>query len=229
RYLAVAAHVIRAHVDAARRFVDVDADVAELPAVAVRSLDRLDRYLVAGSAGDEDLTRDVAHAHGPIARQLDLPRDAIGLFRPAVAALIRRRQMTTGFLYARALRRRVRSHEHDDRRHHQERVSDDTLSMCSVHVQLFSFRIRAAPASLPLRISLINATVSCSRPILVLKLSSRLCCAGSLFGCVCSAARLSPIAWSITAKFFWSVAAVRGSSAPFSALAICSSPLIAFW
>ena len=54
--------------------------------------------------------------------------------------------------------------------------------------------ICAAPASLPFRISLISATVSCSTAIFVLKLSSRLCCAGSLFGCVFRAARLSLIA-----------------------------------
>ena len=44
--------------------------------------------------------------------------------------------------------------------------------------------IRAAPASLPFRISLMSATVSCSSATFVLKLSSRLCCAGSLAGCV---------------------------------------------
>ena len=43
--------------------------------------------------------------------------------------------------------------------------------------------MRAAPASLPLRISLMSATVSCSSPIFALKFSIRLCCAGSLAGC----------------------------------------------
>jgi hypothetical protein len=88
--------------------------------------------------------------------------------------------------------------------------------------------MRAAPASFPLRISLMSATVSCSSAILVLKFSTRLCWAGSLAGCARIAARLSLIAWSITARFFCSVAAVFGSSAPASDLAACSSPLIAF-
>ena len=42
RHLVVAARVIGAHIDAARRLVDVDPDVVELPAIAVGSLDRLD-------------------------------------------------------------------------------------------------------------------------------------------------------------------------------------------
>src|SRR5262245_10760192 len=84
--------------------------------------------------------------------------------------------------------------ERDDD-HRDER--DERQSESHVRVYPLGFSpetMRAAPASLPLRISLMSATVSCSSAILVLKLSIRLCCAGSLVGSDRSAARLSLIA-----------------------------------
>src|SRR6185295_18743037 len=102
---------------------------------------------------------------------------------------------------------------HRDGNHERQCESHGQLPFC-----LSPETIRAAPASFPFRISLMSATVSCSSAILVLKFSTRLCCAGSFVGCERTAARLSLIAWSITARFFCRVAAVPGSSAPLSVL-----------
>ena len=82
------------------------------------------------------------------------------------------------------------------RRGERQQTGDESESP-NLHGQLFSLipeTMRAAPASLPFRTSLMSDTVSCSSAIFDLKLSSRLCCAGALFGCVRSAARLSLMA-----------------------------------
>src|SRR2546422_320875 len=81
--------VCGAQVHVSGPFVDDASDRRQLASAAPRALDRLDRDLVARSAGDRDLTGDVLDRHAAIAADLHLARDALGLLRSAIATLIR--------------------------------------------------------------------------------------------------------------------------------------------
>src|SRR5262245_9841342 len=90
--VAAKAIVLGPDVDASGAVVDDNPDRGQFVAVAARALDRIDRHLVARTAGHRDLAGDVFDRHAAVAADLDLAREALRLLRAAVATLIRTRQ-----------------------------------------------------------------------------------------------------------------------------------------
>src|SRR5262249_2591437 len=79
--------VLGADVDTSRTIVDDDPDVGELTAIATGPLHRLNRDLVARSAGHGDVAGNVADADAAVATELHLAREAVGLLRSTIAPL----------------------------------------------------------------------------------------------------------------------------------------------
>ena len=195
RHVAVAAlrihgpRIGRPDVHPARRVVGFDPHLIELITIAVRTLDGLDRHVLPRSARDDDVAGDVRDADAAVASEPIFRGKTIGLLRPAVAPLIRADPYDLFELRLRARRSCGEAKRGRETQNECQSTSHDRYPL-----PLRPDTILAAPASLPLRISLISATVSSSSASFALKLSSRLCCAGALAGCARTAARLSVIA-----------------------------------
>jgi hypothetical protein len=166
--------VRRPHVDTSGSIVDVDPDAGELARTASRPLHGIDRHIVSRSTGDDNVPGQVDDAEPAVASNLDPPRKALGLFRSA-ATLIRRpfgpldgplHRALDGLLNpVDCLLRRLRLRG----RGACDRAPAESLSRMSL--PRFNREMAcAAPASSPVRMSLMSAMVFCSSSILALKL-----------------------------------------------------------
>ena len=139
----------------------------QLTSRTARPLHGFQRDLVACSGHHHDVAGDIRQRQAAGRADLELARDPLGLF--VAAPLLRKRRQ-----------RNEQRNRHDDHFLHTHDHDPDA--------------IRAAAVSLPVRSSLMSATVSCSSASFVLKFSIRLCCACWLAGSERTAARLSSIA-----------------------------------
>src|SRR6185295_1562960 len=80
--------VIGLDIDTSAALVDGNLHARQLAPVAARPLDRLNRDLVAGACGHDDVAGDVGEAEAAVAADLDLAREALGLLGAVVASLV---------------------------------------------------------------------------------------------------------------------------------------------
>src|SRR5205085_1747905 len=183
-------------------------------------LRRRDPHVVAAATRDLDVARQIFQLEPSVAAETDRLRERVRVLRTAIVvraialapipvrpALLApldelsesvggKRQRVVGDALDVPFQMALRS---GWGRRHGERVSDENPGD-GFH-WFIPDMMRAAPSWFPLRISLIKATVSCSSCSLLRSASNRLSWATAFAGSVFNAARLCPIASSMTARF----------------------------